>query len=79
MSSSQLSERGVGLLSTLGFTEEDVAYFASLEGVAGAEGSVARRQLQAVDPLGQGVGLQDLIPSVQIRQKVGVHRTRSTR
>ena len=24
------------LLSTLGFTEEDVAYFASLEGVAGA-------------------------------------------
>ena len=28
------------LLSTLGFTEEDAAYFASLEGVAGAEGAV---------------------------------------
>ena len=37
------------LLSTIGLTEEDVAYFADLDGVAAAEGSVSADLLTSID------------------------------
>ena len=48
------------LLSTLGFTEEDVAYFASLEGVAGAEGAVYADFLAELDGGDQAVSYTHL-------------------